>query len=125
MIKVLDNGVEAEFDDETGRCLRVRVPSFAMDGKPAAPQAMTYDGYCRDHQARLRDYAKIGAKPGHQPGVVPLSDAERRARADAVEERSRALADAWRGGQEPPRWATAEEARQVHAEWLQNAWRAR
>ena len=120
---ITDEGIEQEFDDE-GLCRYVRVPRFMMDVAPKPP-ANSYEGYVADYAATLRRYGEIGAAAGGStPGVVRLSDADRRARADAAEERSRALADSWRGEQDPGR-APTEEARKSHAEWLQNAWRQR
>jgi hypothetical protein len=113
----------------------VRVPLTMMDGLDATQRAVarasapahSYAAYCADHAARLADYRRLGAAAGHRPGVAPPTDKQRQARMDAICERNRALADAWRGPARDvaPRTNDAAAALAERDRALANAWRAR
>jgi hypothetical protein len=82
-IETDDQGKEYEFDD-TGRCVRVRVPKFMMDA--AKPPA-------NDRAAELDHYREIGQAFGHY-GV--LSDEQRARVSDARDEYIARTSNAWR-----------------------------
>jgi hypothetical protein len=109
-------GRELEYDD-SGRCVRVRVPKLLMDAKPP------------DELARYRE---IGAAYGH---YGTLTDEQRARVSDARDEYIERTSAAWQKrpavADTPPQQAAGrttapdrEAAYQAYCNRIQNAWRA-
>jgi hypothetical protein len=104
-MKTIDErGTEIEIDDETGRCLSVRVPAFMQDSQnpPARP---------------------------HKPGSLPLTDEQRNTRLTPYLAHKQALSDAWRAPRpqdedvKDSSHPTPAQAYQDHVKRLSDAWR--
>lgn len=96
-IKRMPNGEEHEIDDETGLCVRVRVPVMLMDGgDPVQQQVAADDDRARAYEEMVERTSNAWQKPASSPEVQHVAQPPADAEAAYAEYVAR-LQNAWQG----------------------------